>query len=318
MNNAKFKEEIFNVYSKNFNLVVNRINKKNTSKFELYVCPLCRMHFDRTGLNSVGDNYLTIEHIPPKSVGGTDIILTCKKCNNDHGSKLDSQLDSKIKLDKFPSKFYQAQISASFNLNDGILGNGYVKVDAEGKFNLVIQENRTNPKYHHEFKEVIIDGKKADSLSFSIKGYDKKRANISILRAAYLLAFKKLGYGFMLSRNSDIPRQIIANEELYTNGFYGIFLKGIEEDMEGVYIVLAPKEIVGYCVVLNIDNSKIGVLLPGSDKYSDKIYDRYLSLVNKDINIGISVFPVHDVDYLLNEKHILAPHNNWLKKEYRM
>ena len=43
-------------------------------------CPLCLADFDRSDVLA-GTN-VTLEHAPPKSLGGTAICLTCKSCNN--------------------------------------------------------------------------------------------------------------------------------------------------------------------------------------------------------------------------------------------
>ena len=48
---------------------------------EAYCCPICG------GFKSIDE--LTLEHVPPKSMGGKEIILTCKACNNEAGSNID-------------------------------------------------------------------------------------------------------------------------------------------------------------------------------------------------------------------------------------
>ena len=54
---------------------------------DVVVCPLCLRHFS---LNQIKE--LSVEHIVPSALGGTIKTLTCRECNNLHGSRLDSQL----------------------------------------------------------------------------------------------------------------------------------------------------------------------------------------------------------------------------------
>ena len=49
-----------------------------------YACPICCIVHGR---DSLTDGSLTLEHVPPKSIGGKEIVLTCKSCNNSAGSQ---------------------------------------------------------------------------------------------------------------------------------------------------------------------------------------------------------------------------------------
>ncbi|WP_369188879.1 HNH endonuclease [Streptomyces sp. R08] len=52
-----------------------------------YLCPCCLYVFP---FESVAAQILTIEHVPPKALGGKEMLLTCKRCNNDAGRDFDS------------------------------------------------------------------------------------------------------------------------------------------------------------------------------------------------------------------------------------
>ena len=43
-------------------------------------CPICLSDFDR--LDVMAGTEVTLEHAPPKSLGGVPICLTCRPCNN--------------------------------------------------------------------------------------------------------------------------------------------------------------------------------------------------------------------------------------------
>jgi len=56
---------------------------------QIYACPICGEAFDRDEVESNG--MLSLEHAPPKAVGGAGVCLTCKLCNNTSGTRLDAE-----------------------------------------------------------------------------------------------------------------------------------------------------------------------------------------------------------------------------------
>ena len=59
-------------------------NWSNISGIREYCCPICGE------VKKLAE--LTLEHAPPSSMGGKEIILTCYKCNNTAGSQIDAQV----------------------------------------------------------------------------------------------------------------------------------------------------------------------------------------------------------------------------------
>src|SRR5690349_23826815 len=53
---------------------------------QYYPCPICLECFDREALDA---RNLTLEHIPPESIGGKPLCLTCKSCNDRGGHSSD-------------------------------------------------------------------------------------------------------------------------------------------------------------------------------------------------------------------------------------
>jgi hypothetical protein len=53
----------------------------------VYVCPICDRGFRRPAVEA---GVLTAEHVPPDSLGGRELLLTCKDCNNTAGTELDA------------------------------------------------------------------------------------------------------------------------------------------------------------------------------------------------------------------------------------
>ena len=57
-----------------------------------YVCPIC---WDPFTVEALDDGRLSMEHVPPQSVGGCELLLTCTVCNNRAGTKLDAAAKTK-------------------------------------------------------------------------------------------------------------------------------------------------------------------------------------------------------------------------------
>ena len=49
---------------------------------ECVICPLCWQE------KNFGD--MSLEHVVPQAIGGKAKILTCRRCNNEHGRTLDA------------------------------------------------------------------------------------------------------------------------------------------------------------------------------------------------------------------------------------
>jgi hypothetical protein len=56
-----------------------------------YGCPLCRRLFSTP-------EGLTVEHVPPKSVGGRPLVLTCEGCNSKDGHELAHHIQAEAEL----------------------------------------------------------------------------------------------------------------------------------------------------------------------------------------------------------------------------
>jgi HNH endonuclease len=66
-------------------------------KPNVVLCPLCMREF---GLDDLESKKLDIEHVIPKSAGGTVLTLTCHRCNIECGSEIDSHFARKVRFDE--------------------------------------------------------------------------------------------------------------------------------------------------------------------------------------------------------------------------
>ena len=166
------------------------------------ICPLCWQDADYASLS--------LEHIVPRKVGGKREILTCTRCNNEHGSALDSHL----------SQFQ--------NVQDGFGGHGTIpaKLSAHGHTvtakiewgdgykNIHIVGRASNPAEVSAIQEQFKAGN-IDELNLTLPfGYIKNRFQTALLRCAYLAVFKCFGYEYAKHDVVQVIRQRICAPSL--------------------------------------------------------------------------------------------------------
>lgn len=270
------KELLFDKYSRNLDDVLSLIPNLKRSGNRLYMCPLCRVIFSEEHLNQTCENPLTIEHIPPKSVGGKEMVLTCKKCNNEHGSKFDSHLIEKLAFKKLTLlKPGTVKKNLKYKIGNEISANGNLFVDQQSNINFVLEEKRTNPKFHRDIID-FVTGKRGDvKVDFSLQTYNENKVKISVLRSAYLKTFKELGYAFIINSNSDIPRKVIM-EYPDVETIRGVYSASENNCILGLSVITKPAQLQGYIVGLKILKDDVeelyNVFLPGGNTQSRQLY----------------------------------------------
>ena len=81
--NRQKREKIFKLFSQNLEWVKDHPAISFIPDFSSgYICPLCFDVFFEKDLDKISTNPLTLEDIPPASLGGKPKTLTCKKCNS--------------------------------------------------------------------------------------------------------------------------------------------------------------------------------------------------------------------------------------------
>ena len=162
-------------------LAATEISTKQTDSLP---CPLCwqETRFDR----------LTLEHIVPSAVGGTQTVLTCRGCNNDHGSDFDAHLAQHQSIvDAFRG---HGTLRTKLNVNGHQLSANLEWGDGHKHFHVV--GKATNPASSDAAEREFVSGKVFEIDLTLFFGYDKTRFQKAVLRAAYLILFKCFGYEY--------------------------------------------------------------------------------------------------------------------------
>lgn len=201
--------KIFEKYRENINLLIanSLIDRKFDHFKNNYVCPVCLKKYDK--LES--ENPLTLEDAPQKSIGGSKNTLTCKKCNNEAGFKIDHHLVNKLnELDN--TKFLpNSEFPIKTNI-DGKIFNANLKIDESGVMKVTHSKKNNNPKF---IDENISELKKDKIIDFTYvqKNIIPDNLDYAVLKSAYIILFQYTGYKIILSPEYDLIRNQILNPE---------------------------------------------------------------------------------------------------------
>lgn len=215
---------------------------------EYYVCPICTRGFSRDDLVH---RRLTLEHVPPESVGGTKICLTCRGCNSAGGHQADYALAELGRLRTMRAALRgEEKFDGKIRLEaGGIALNATLRID-DGGVRIELPEGINNPERFHaqivHFRKQ--HGVAEPDLTFQITAgfrFGHRPLFISLLRAAYLAAFAWFGYRYALNPRLDVVREQILKPEVLTlpNTAINIVAKDdLQEPESLITLVSSPLE----------------------------------------------------------------------------
>lgn len=265
----KKRELLYDKFSKNISfLKENGIISPDQGD---YICPICLDKFTKDDLNQEKDNPLSLEDSPPKSLGGSQIVLTCERCNNGMGKDIDWHLTERLNEMDFHDRISGAEMKGKFTLSD-ITVNGKIIVEENGTTKVHLSKKTNKPETLDEYIK-LIEGKgiKKPYWKPNPTRVDSKKLQIAIIKNAYLLMFEKFGYAFLFDKEYDRVREQLLNPEsdIYPLNcwFQGPFPEeriGVpfitEKNLESIFVIFKlstklSKRLFG--VVLPLSGSKI-------------------------------------------------------------
>jgi hypothetical protein len=296
--NTNKKFGLFKRFSQNLEWVKEHPSVKFEPDFSNgIICPLCFEVYFEKDLDNKLKNHLTLEDMPPKSLGGKPLALTCKSCNNKSGHDLDAHLFEKLLTIDVKSFLPNSKAQTTFELN-GNKVNGILEVDNKGTMKLNLQTNRSNPTQSSQFMKdmfpprtihnpifypdkIFENDNKSPTFQMQIKDTaNERRAEVALLRIGYLLAFATLGNGFLINGGLYVVREQILNpdKEILPRVFWLKYQ--FPKEFEGVNIISLPKELQSFLVVFNLKTAsqtrQIAIVLPGPSTTSINVYDYIL------------------------------------------
>lgn len=251
---------------------------------EYYVCPLCLHGFSLTSAHA-----LTREHVPPASLGGSPLVLTCWGCNSRAGGKggVDTHASAADKLRKFSegnpgialrARLYIESICANVELRkspEAFQISGLVDQNPPGvcdHVGQVLSSLAEEGKRDCTFRLLLPELRCSDA---------KQRA--SWLRAGYLASFAALGYRYIFRPVLSRVREQIRDPDHSVISFFHFVRSNLPDPRRFLILVQSPPWARG--VLVNMGRHY--TMLPFSDG-DEEFYSRLEEGARKTSDVQIT------------------------------
>ncbi len=171
-------------------------------------CPLCLGSFARKDLEA---GSLTEEHIIPKELGGTEITLTCKTCNNTQGSTLESHLVRMLDGERALNAG-DRPIRAALHVAGHSAAAEVIWDTNRPAHEIKIIGEASNPLEIAGIHDSLSKGVNELSLNLHFR-YVPTYALMAVVRIAYLSLFDQYGYRFAYSDGPSTIREALRSLE---------------------------------------------------------------------------------------------------------
>jgi hypothetical protein len=236
MANERKKREWFDLGAESFARV-----RPGLYNHPIYPCPICLTTFT---IEALAQKQLSAEHVPPESLGGRELLLTCTSCNNSSGTKLDShaRIKEDVQLALAGTLEHPHRVKAMF---------GDLVVNAElhtsrGKYALQVPTKINKPGTRDTLQNVARMGAQ---LTVEHERYAELGAKISWFRSGYLALFAVTGYQLALDPAFEIvSNQILECDERKMITFTSEVPEDIPLTVRRILRVLAPEWHHGWAV----------------------------------------------------------------------
>jgi hypothetical protein len=203
---------------------------------------------------------LSIEHAPPEALGGDELVLTCRKCNNQNGSDFDAEAHKERRLRRFLAGQSGQPETAAFTIG-GITTKGEAHLAGGIAFFGIPKIN--NPTDIQRMEEHMRMLSEAWTTDFGITvtpqlRYSPDRARVSWIRTAYLAAFALLGWKDVLQPALQPIREQLMNPSTVTLPPLSMYDPNGNPDRHELWFIKEPTEHQSLLVVCG----QHGVFLP--------------------------------------------------------
>ncbi|MBA2593335.1 MAG: HNH endonuclease [Pseudomonadota bacterium] len=215
-----------------------------------YICPICVELFPDL-------EAFSIEDVPPASIGGRRICVTCQPCNSTAGHAIDAAVQWETKLRRgFLANGMVAE-RAKLKISEVSL-NVDVTRDKNG-LNVVVAPGQNDPRAVEAGKAEMQDACFRKRGTFTLTksaSYKQRAADVGYLKSAYLAAFAKFGYRWIFQPALNSVREQIRWPGTMVLERFRVYLGSELPSGDGIYFLSNPLK----CLLVKIDRS--GVLLP--------------------------------------------------------
>lgn len=315
MNPRQLRKRIFDSYSDNLIKVQQVYNFKLGFETEsgpqfitdkLYICPLCADGFLEVMLDQRKRNPLTLEDLPPKSVGGKARLLTCKKCNNTSGSNLDKLILNSLEAESFLKLKTNSTISTNIKINNKYNLRSRTKLAQNDRYQIIFNIKQS-PYFNACLDEMKLDWSNTKiNVTFNLPS--KTKTAVALLRIGYLLAFYYLGNRILYEGNIHKIRETIIDSKNNLLPHSGVFLLADSPAVnEGIHLLIGPSEFRSFFIIFRIKiesySKMIAVPIPGPGENGWSNYSK-LSELDKGSQLNFRDFT--SKDYIQNNDLVNA------------
>jgi hypothetical protein len=216
---------------------------------------------------------LTTEHVPPKSLGGRRLVLTCRSCNTRAGTEVDSQMLHLEQMYDFAQGTMTRRARARLEIGGEALN---VELLASGSGIQLVGVPRANDPRGQARAEAELErlarDQQWDGYQFRITSYQRFRGRAALvgwLRAAYLAAFAALGYRYIVRPELQIVRAQLADTTAEILPVFSMTMPAARRAERRLLLVEQPSWLRSLCVQMG----RHAVFLPGLSA-ARGLYDR--------------------------------------------
>jgi hypothetical protein len=207
---------------------------------------------------------LTLEHVPPKALGGRGIALTCRTCNNVAGHTVDAAVSRREELWKFRDLVLEgtgeSPVYAALEIN-GVPVNVKVALEADGTRVIHLLAVNNDPELVARVSEHLERGSvqgvlEAKEFTLTSRAeYHVRRAMVGDLRTAYLTTFATFGYRYAFDLRLDAVREQILSPDLPILAGWDLHLGSAAKNARAIVITNDRSAVM-------VQLGTVGVLLP--------------------------------------------------------
>lgn len=182
----------------------------------VYGCPLCQHLFN---VDALDDHRLTLEHVPPRSMGGNEMLLICRECNNWAGSSLVHHAATQRSISGFLRGDMRRSESVRLSIGEH-WANAEVTASADLIQASILPSPQNNPPgAPDDFHDVFIsNSSSSESFEFDLKvvflrRFNEQRVPVSWLCSAFFVGFSVFGYVYTGCAEMEIVRRQIRSPD---------------------------------------------------------------------------------------------------------
>ena len=238
---------------------------------------------------------LTLEDVPPKSVGGRPLALTCRACNNKAGAEIDHHAGKAVRADEFSQRGDKREQRLKVN------GLQARMRSTDGHMQLWIVPEANHPDaVSAQAEQWAREGVTNTNTRFELPEYTPDRANLSLLRAAYLVVFARWGYRAIVGEAAEALRDQFQNPDDMRLSALCRNDPAQDPSARRLATIIEPEPWRGFVVTFGLRSFLLPPPLAGPDFFVD-LEDRTETSEYRAKLVDWPSYPMHELDLLTTD-----------------